>query len=234
MSLIKPLIEYQNKEKEKLDLVASVDGGKVKRELDESNRMLDTVKRNVLHLEDEAKSATSLIEAIKKNMGELLMRSDEIAAKDYSSMSEEELESAETFAKSINQKVIGYERQLSDLVKKIDQANTAFEDAKQKMMRSQKMVQQLTPMYEEQKSKIANDVSKIDTELKTMSAKIDKKLMEVYKKARTNDKSGKNLVVKLSNDRCGGCHFELPLSMTHKIDVDGYIVCEECSKIIHK
>ena len=89
-------------------------------------------------------------------------------------------------------------------------------------------------MYEEQKSKIAANVAKIDAELKSMSAKIDKKLLEQYKKARSSEKSAKAVIVKLSSDRCGGCHYELPLSLTHKIDVDGYIVCEECSKIIHK
>jgi len=232
--MIKELLEYQTKEKEKIDLVLSVEGGKVKREINDANRNLDIIKKNVLALEEEARGAGVLIEAIKKNLGELTMRADEISGKSGGELGEDEMEGSIAYASSINSKVIGYEKQLNDLVRKINAASVGFEDAKQKIMRAQKVVQGLTPKYEEQKAGIAGQVAKIDGELKTMSAKIDKKLMDIYKKAREREKGGKNIVVKLASDRCGGCHYELPLSLTHKIDIDGYIVCEECTKIIYK
>ncbi|MCL2756142.1 MAG: hypothetical protein FWE45_03805 [Firmicutes bacterium] len=232
--MIKPLLDYQQKEKEKIDLVNVVESGKIKRDIDEANRMLDSMKKVVLNLEDEAKHTASNIDAIKKNMSELLVRTDEISSKDHDKSSEDELGSAIAYTSAVNTKVVGYEAQLNELIKKINNANQAFEDAKLKIMRAQKVIQTLTPEYEKQKKDIAGKANEIEEELKKLGNAVDKKLLEIYKKARSTEKGGKPVVVKLNSDRCGGCHFELPLSLTHKIDVDGYIVCEECNKIIYK
>jgi predicted nucleic acid-binding Zn-ribbon protein len=43
-----------------------------------------------------------------------------------------------------------------------------------------------------------------------------------------------DIVVPLTHKRCGGCHFELPLSQVHEVTTTGYIICEECGKIIYK
>ena len=41
--MIKELLAYQTKEKEKLSIIAAVERGKVKRELDEAKRQLESV-----------------------------------------------------------------------------------------------------------------------------------------------------------------------------------------------
>ena len=234
--MISELLKYQEKEKEKLKLVFSVEGGKVKRELDESNRQLESAKQDIVKLDSEAKNIAGLIDVVRKNMGEILARVDDIMSKEHDSDNEDELNSAITYISTISNKVDGYESQLNDLNRKINDKANQFEDAKNKLMKLQKNIQVLMPQYEEQRKQIAPKVDEFNKSLKEMEASINPKLIERYKKIRSLDKSGKavDIAVPLAGERCSGCHFEMPISMIHKIATDGYITCEECGKILFK
>lgn len=232
--MIQPLLKYQSKEKEKIKLQSAVEGGKVKRELDEATKTSNATKQLVLSLDAEAKSIMSLIEAVRKNMGELLQRAEGIIRDNKTMDNEDEINSALSYSSTIADKLAGYEKELQSLTRKINDKSAQFEDARAKLVRATKLVQSLTPEYEKQKEKIAPDVARIEKELATLAKDVDTKLMERYKKARSAEKGLKDVVVTLAGERCGGCLFELPLALVHKIATSGYIICEECGKVIYK
>jgi len=236
--MIKELLAYQTKEKEKLKLIESVERGKVKRDLDEAKRQLENVKSAVLSLDLDAQNASSNAETVRKNLDELLARSEEILkqAETIDPTAEDELNSLINYADGVASKIKGYESQLIEITKRINDRAAQFEDAKTKIVRATKAIQNLEPEYEKAKTSIDADVKKIDTELTELGKKVDAKLLEKYKRKRSGDKSGAvtDIAVPLTQNRCGGCHFELPAFQTHKVATDEYISCEECSRIIYK
>jgi predicted nucleic acid-binding Zn-ribbon protein len=88
--------------------------------------------------------------------------------------------------------------------------------------------------YEKQKSDAKPKIDKIDGELKALAAAVEPAMLEKYKQIRKQKSGTADIVIPLSGNRCGGCHFELPLSLIHTISAKGYITCEECGKIIYK
>ncbi|MCL2586879.1 MAG: hypothetical protein FWE31_01415 [Firmicutes bacterium] len=233
---MKEILAYQEKEKEKLKLLESLESGKVKREIDAASKDLEAAKSSVLSLDNDAKSLVSSVDTIRKNLSELLTRADQMSATDFSKQSEDEINSAISYMGTLSGKIAGYERQLDETTKKINTKSKQFEDEKQKIMKAQKLVAGYTPQYEKAQADLEPKVKAIDKELATLGKAVDGKLLERYTKARSQVKSLKpvNIVVPIVGNQCGACMFEMPLSRIHTITKDGYVVCEECGKIIYK
>jgi len=234
--MIKALLEYQTAEKKKLELMYSLESGKLRRELAEAEKALDATKRHVLELDIDAKSLMATLEAVKKNMGELVSRTEEIQKKPYETMTEDELNSALAYANQVAAKVAAYESQLGDLTRKINDRATKFEDAKKKIITATKTIQTLQPQLDTKRAELKPQMDEFDKQLTALAKNVEPKLLERYKKKRAMDKGQKpvDIIVQVLGERCGGCMFEMPLSQIHKIGVDGYIVCEECNKILYK
>jgi len=236
--MIKELLAYQSKEKEKLSIIDGVERGKVKRDLDEAKRQLESAKTIVLSLDGDAQTVSSNAETVRKNLDELLARAEEITkqASTIDPSAEDELNSLISYADGVANKIKGYESQLVEITKRINERASQFDDAKTKIMRATKAIQTLEPEYQKAVATIGAEVKKVDAELADIGKTVDAKLLEKYKRKRANDKSGSatDIAVPLTQNRCGGCHFELPAFQAHKVVTDGYISCEECSRIIYK
>ena len=236
--MIKELLAYQQKDKERLKLILGIEQGKTKRDLDENVKLLNATKSAVLALENDAQMIAQTIETVRKNLGELLVRADDIVRNQNQTQEsdEDELNSAVTYATTVANKIGGYENQLGDLTRRISDKANQFEDAKTKIVRSQKNIAVLTQKYEQQKEEIKTQLAQLEAELKSLEPTVDVKLLAKYKKLRAFDKTGRDtdVVVPISSNRCAGCHFELALSMSHKIATEGFILCEECGRIIYK
>ena len=233
MTIIKPLLEYQNKEREKIALVNAVEGGRAKRELDEANRTIENAKRMLLGLENDAKTLLTNYESISKALNELF---DKIAV--YNKTAKQSAEEDETtaqlsFVSGLLSKTGAYEAQLADIAAKINIKTAAFEEAKTQVVKAQKIVATASAQYQNEKKAAEPKIEKIDAELKVLAANVSAPLLEKYKSIRKSKSSG-DIAVMLNGNRCGGCHFELPLSLIHTISGQGYIICEECGKIIFR
>jgi predicted nucleic acid-binding Zn-ribbon protein len=234
--MIKELLTYQAKDKERLAVLAGVDGGKVKRELDACNRGIAESKQALLGLENDAKILVGMFESASKNLGEIFDRISQFNKSMESDKTEDELASAHSYVSALLARVNGYESQLEDVSRKIASKTAQFEDGKASLQNASKRVGLLQAEYEKQRKEIEPKLTEFERELKKLESSVDKVLLEKYAKARRNDKSGKvvDVVVPLSSNRCGGCYFEMPLSQVHSISTNGYITCEECGKIIFK
>jgi len=233
---MKEILAYQEKEKDKLKLLDSLESGKLRRDIAACQKELETAKATVLTLDNEAKALTSSVDAVRKNMGELLTRADQMSATDFAKQSEDEIGSAISYMGTISSKIAGYEKQLEEMIRKVEGKHKQFETEVEKMKKAQKLVLTLTPQYDKAKTDLEPKLAAIDKELDAIAKTIDAKLLERYKRARGQIKSLKpiNIVLPVVGNQCGGCMFEMPLSRIHAITKDGYVVCEECGKIIYK
>jgi len=227
--MIKELLAYQEKDKERLTLLLSVENGRVKRELDLATKLMNDAKSNLLSLENDAKVVTASLESSIKNLKETFTRIDQF--KGESAETQSTIEYLETLLK----KVSGYESQLEEISKRIVTKSAAYRDNIAAAGRGQNTVKAYTPEYQKQCDAIAPKLAKTEAELAKLGSAVDKIVLEKYKKRRATDKSGKitDIVVAISANRCGGCFHEMPTLLVHKIKTDGYIICENCGKIIY-
>ena len=231
--MIKPLLEYQIKEREKIALLGGVEGGRAKREFNDANRTIENAKRMLLNLENDAKILLNNYESVSKNLGEIFDKVSAYNKNVGSGTGEEETNEQLSFISGLLSKVSAYEAQLNDIALKINSKTNAFEQAKLDVVKAQKISAASSHNYENEKKAAAPKLEKIDAELKELGAKVNTALLEKFKSIRKSNPKG-DIVVILNGNRCGGCHFELPLSLIHSLSNQGYIVCEECGKIIYK
>jgi len=238
--MIKNLLAYQEKDKERLAIVASVEGGRVKREIDAANQTIEDAKNALLSLENDAKNLAVLMQSVNKNLTETFGRVEQYdkSSKTQKQTQEhlDELKSAEKYGVALSEKVTGYDNQLEDLAKRIHGKVTAFDDMKIAIVNAQKRVAALQPGYQQAQKEIAPKLGALDAELSKIAGTVDRELFEKYKHRRKSDKSGKitDIAIPVSGGRCGGCHHEMPTLLIHKISTDGYIICENCGKILYK
>jgi len=233
--MIKNLLEYQEKDKKGIELRMSIEGGRVKREINACERLVNDAKQQLLGLEEDAKNLTAAYQATAKNLQDLLDRTGKLTAQ-KTPETEDEIQSAAALVSAILQKVSTLEGQLENIGKSIAAKAKTFDDLKNSVVKAQTTIKSLTPQYETQMKGIKPQLDVIDKELSTVAGGIDKVLLEKYKARRKSDKSGKvvDIVVPVLGEKCGACYFEMPLSLIHKIATDGYILCEECGKILYK
>jgi predicted nucleic acid-binding Zn-ribbon protein len=233
--MIEKLLEYQEKEKQAITLRAQVEGGRVKREIDTSNKVLDDARAQLLVLEEDAKNLTEAYKSAADALEDVLDKSDKLL-KQAEPKNEDEIQSTAALSAALIQKVTQYENQLDSLAKAIANKNRQFEDAKSAVVKAQTTIKALVPQFEAQMTQIRPRLEEIEKELQRIATGIDKALLEKYKNRRRTEPAGRasEIVVSLNSNRCGSCNFEIPLALVHKISTDGYIVCEECGKIIYK
>ena len=232
--MIKNLVTYQEKDKERIGLLLGVEGGRVKREINAANRIMDEARSGLLSLENDAKELTISYNGAAKTLAEHVERIEKLK-KQSPPKDEDEIQSSVAYMSTLLQKVNMIESQLESIAKNIAIKARNFEDQKNAVMKAQSIIKNLTPQYQKQLDEIKPKLDLVDAELKKIAATIDSGLVEKYKSRRKAEPFGKisDIVVPVASGRCGGCRFEMPLSLVHKISTDGYIVCEECGKLIY-
>jgi len=232
--MIKPLLEYQDKEREKLLLLAAVEGGRARVQFDESNRTIEHAKRTLLNLENDAKVLLGNYETVSKNLNEYFKEVEAYKKNAKTAAdSPDETNTELGLVSTLLSKIAVSETQLNDIAARITQKTQAFEDAKIQVVKAQKNAAAASALYEAEKKDLKPKLEKLDDELKKIGSTVDPSMLEKYKSIRKNKSKG-DIVVPLDGNRCGGCHFELPLSLIHTLSNHGYIICEECGKIIYK
>jgi len=231
--MIKPLLDYQTQEREKLNLLATVDGGKTKRELDEAIRARETASSTVKQLANDAEMLLANFDLVSKNLAENLKKLEEYEKGAKSSTDEEVVTNDMTFVSGLLSKVSGYESQLADIANRSANIKSVYEKAVVSAKKAAEVTAIASKKYETETKEIAPKLAAIDAELKKLAAAVDAGLFEKYKQARKQSQKG-DVVVPITGNCCGGCRFELPSSLIHTIASRGYIVCEECNKIIYK
>jgi len=232
--MIKPLLEYQLREREKLALLAQVNEGRAKRELDEATKARETASGTVKQLASDAEAALGYFETIQKNLSDVLKKLEEYHRSAKKNGEAEETIAADmTFVSGLLSKVSGYESQLADIAAKSANIKNVYEKSVASAKRAAEVGAAAGVKFEKESKEIAPKLAAVEAELKNLAAKVDSALMEKFKQIRKHNVRGDVAVPTLGN-RCGGCRFELPLSSVHTLSSKGYIICEECGKIIYK
>lgn len=231
--MIKPLLEYQSREREKLNLLANVDSGRTKRELDEATRAREAASGTVKQLAHEAEVCLAYFETASKNLAEIFKKLETYNAGIKAGADEEAVTTNMTFVSGLLSKVSGYESQLADIAAKSQNIKAVYEKAVISAKKAAEVMSTASIKYQNETKDNAPKIAAIDAALKKLADAVDPALMEKYKQIRKQIKRG-DVVVPIAGNCCGGCRFELPSSLIHTIASRGYIICEECSKIIYK
>ena len=226
MSIAK-LLEAQKIDKQRLELLLSLEKGNIKVERDKAQNNIDESKALLLKLDAEAQTLQEYYKKIEKSLADTLALIAQAKKAHHEDIAEYDGYHAD---------LCKLEGQLADTQRKIEEKTAAFKATTLSVMKATEFIKKTAKLYEEQKQKIAAQLKVLEQTFAEKSQGIDDKLLAKYKAVRKSQAdSAKDVVVPLTDDyRCYGCYMEVPRAAISTINTSGWGVCEECGKIIYR
>lgn len=224
---ISKLLEAQKVDKERLELLLSLEKGNIKVERDKARSNIDESKALLLKLDAEAQTLQEYYKKIEKSLTDTLALIEKAKKAHHEDIAEYDGYHAD---------LCKLEGQLADTERKIEEKTAAFKATTLSVMKAQEFIKKTEKLYEEQKQKVADKLQVLEQNFAEKSKGVDEKLLAKYKAIRKSKAdSAKDVVVPLTDDnRCYGCYMDVPRATISKIDTSGWAVCEECGRIIYK
>ncbi|RKD34716.1 zinc ribbon domain-containing protein [Thermohalobacter berrensis] len=123
------------------------------------------------------------------------------------------------------------ENEILELMEDTDNLKKEIEENENKYKSLKKELDETIKKYDILKEELEQKIKEKEKEIKILSGKIEKDLLNKYLKLK--EKKGK-AIVKISGDRCTGCHMSVPLSIISKLKSKKVIVtCDNCGRILY-
>lgn len=224
---IQKLLSAQKIDKERLQLIQSLEKGKVKTELDKTTQMINNSKACLLQLESEAKVLQDNYQKISKIVSDTLASVEKASIK-----KSEDLELYSNYLSKLSM----LESQLADIERRITQKTTTFKNTTMDVAKASSMLKNISKMYEDAKNAGAPKLQELEKQFNEKVHGVDEKLVTKYRAVRKSKGSDtKDVVVPLTGDnRCQGCFMDVPVAIVNKIKTNGWATCDECNRIIYQ
>ena len=224
---LEKLLAAQKIDKERLQLLQSIEKSKVKLELDKAKQTINNSKDSLLQLESEAKSLQDSYQKFSKVVAETLTQVE----KEQKNRNED----AGLYDEFLS-KLTKLESQLADIERRITQKTNAFKATSMDVAKSSAMLKNLSKLYEDAKNASAPKIQALEQQFNEKVQGIDEKILAKYRAIRKSKGSDiKDVVVPLTGDnRCQGCFMDVPSAMVNKIKTDGWVTCDECGRMIYQ
>lgn len=123
------------------------------------------------------------------------------------------------------------ERKLNIIVTKTQETLKQFGVAKNNVIKAKQKHKECKEKYDAKINEITPKVNKLKQEQKKLESVVDEKMLSKYKSVLHDNIFP--VLVPVSNKLCGGCRMEIPMGKMDKLKNDGFIVCEQCGRVIY-
>ncbi|MEG1710876.1 MAG: hypothetical protein RR054_03915 [Clostridia bacterium] len=144
-----------------------------------------------------------------------------------------ELNYLEKKASQLTKLIESQEKDISLIVIEVEQLMQSFEDFRAKVPAYKKLYKENREKYDAIVIQRSRELDAIKNEMTALEHKIHPKLLDAYKKLSAEAIMPAAVPLK-GSDRCSGCNMNIPLGTVSKIDEFGFIVCENCRRIVYK
>ena len=233
---MKQILEYQKLDFQVLKLEREKNNLSEK---DIMNKMISFVKDaqgKSIALEDDAKALLDDYNALKKQYNELSgkiqkLLNDNIQEK----KTVEEVDAGLVAANTLSSQLFMVERNINIIITKIRELLKQFEQTKNSALKARAKHKEAKDKYNNKLDEIEPKINEIKKQMKELESLIDRQTFEKYKMIKadgifpvfvSSKENGPNMF------KCGGCGMEIPRGKVDDLKNKGYIVCEQCRRII--
>lgn len=125
------------------------------------------------------------------------------------------------------------DRQAHDVTKEIEDLSAKYENYRSKVPTAQKQYRECRERYDVLVKQRMPEIMQIKAELSKMEKTLNPELLEKFKRLKSQGVYPP-FVPLIGNNQCGGCQMDNPTGLVSAIDSKGYIVCENCHRVIYK
>ena len=192
------------------------------------NEMIGIVKNAQNKSGELEKSAKQLVDDYKKTKAEYAKVLSNIQKLVGSSeQNEKTLSVINTYSSDLYM----LERKLNIILTNTQDVLKQFGAAKSNVIKAKQKHKECKEKYDLKVNEITPKIEKLRAEKKALESSIDEKMLAKYKGVLHDNVFP--VLVPVSNKLCGGCRMEIPMGKMDKLKSDGFIICEQCGRIIY-
>ncbi len=227
---MKEILEYQKLDFDLRKLEKQINGSNEKNVMNQMINYVKTAQNKSLELEKSAKKLTEDYEMLKNEYDKNFKLIKELTSKKAEDLSEKQME--ETFNKInlVSSNLYMIERNLNINVNNIKSILKEFENTKNQVIVARTKHKESKTKYDELVSTITPKIDQIKAEMRALESKIKPELLTRYKEKKHDNIFP--VFVGLKDGNCGGCMMAQPKGRLDKLKQDGYIICEQCGRVI--
>lgn len=192
------------------------------------NEMIGIVKNAQNKSGELEKSARQIVEDYKKTKNEYAKVLSNIQKLVSSSeQNEKTLGVINTYSSDLYM----LERKLGIILNNAQDVLKQFGVAKNNVIKAKQKHKECKEKYDAKVNEITPKIAKLRQEQKLLEGSIDDKMLAKYKGVLHDNIFP--VLVPVSGKLCGGCRMEIPMGKMDKLKNDGFIVCEQCGRVIY-
>ena len=167
---------------------------------------------------------------LKKEYDKNVLLIKDLTAKDSKDLTTEQMDEIFNQINLVSSNLYMIERNLNIQLVNIKGILKEFENTKNGVIKAKNKHKESKEKYEALVNTITPEINKVKKEMQALESSVDEKLMSKYKALKHDNIFP--VFVPLNNGNCGGCRMALPMGKLDKLKTDGYIVCDQCGRVI--
>ena len=198
------------------------------------NQMISYVKdaqNKSIELENKAKKMMEEYVVLKKEYDKNVLAIKELTSKDSNELTTAQMDEIFNQINLISSNLYMIERNLNIQLVNIKTILKEFETTKNGVIKARAKHKESKEKYEALVNTVNPQIETVKKEMLKLESSVDAKLLTKYKAVKHDNIFP--VFVPINNGNCGGCRMALPMGLLDKIKSQGYIVCEQCGRVIY-
>ena len=227
---INKILEYQKLESELFKIKKANRDKKDKKIANQMQQNAKVAQERSFKLDEKAKELEKEFSTAKAQYEIQRKKMEEVFAKDVDTLSKEEVEKLVKLKDKLSQNLAILERNFAKLAENMNSLLSDFNKTKNAYQMAKEQYGKSRQNFDKAQSDVQPRKEEIAQQLKQLEKGIDPKIVEAYKKRRSENIFP--VVVPLTSNCCGGCRMELSMANLSKLKDEKVLTCEHCHRII--
>lgn len=230
-SIMENILKYQSLDAKKQQLEKSILTSSEKAVMNKMIAYVKEAQNKSMELENQAKKLTEEYLALKKEYDKNILLIKELTSKNSDELTTEQMDQIFHQINLVSSNLYMIERNLNIQIVNIKNILKEFEATKKGVIQARTKHKESKLKYEAFVNDVNPKIEAINKEMRKLESVIDEKLLAKYKSLKHDNIFP--VFVPLENGNCGGCRMAQPKGRLDKIKSDGYIICEQCGRVIY-
>lgn len=227
---MKNILKYQEYDSMLQQLEKKVSSSQEKSVMNQMINYVKDAQNKSMELEGQAKKLMEEYLSLKKEYDKNILLIKELTSKKSDELTTEQMDEIFNKINLVSSNLYMIERNLNIQLVNIKNILKEFETTKNGVIKARAKHKESKEKYEQLVNKVNPEIDRIKAEMQALESSVDPKLLAKYKTLKHDNIFP--VFVPLNNGNCGGCRMALPMGKLDKIKTDGYIICEQCGRVI--
>jgi predicted nucleic acid-binding Zn-ribbon protein len=225
------ILKYQELDTKLQQLEKKIESSSEKNVMNEMISYVKDAQNKSLKLEQKAKKMMEEYVALKKEYDKNVLTIKELTSKNSSELTTAQMDEIFNQINLVSSNLYMIERNLNIQLVNIKAILKEFETTKKGVINARTKHKESKEKHEALVNTVNPQIEAIKNEMLSLEKSIDSKLLTKYKSLK-HDKVSLPIFVPVTAGNCGGCRMALPMGKLDKIKAEGYIICDQCGRVI--